>query len=65
MESVTASAGVSAQLQIAGTKTALNVQKQEGENANNLIQSAVEGTEDTDASTDAAQATENNVDTLI
>ncbi|MBV51136.1 MAG: hypothetical protein CMH77_01315 [Nitrospinae bacterium] len=65
MESVTASAGVSAQLQIAGTKTALNVQKQEGENANNLIQSAVEGTEDTAASTDAAQATGNNVDTLV
>lgn len=65
MESVTASAGVSAQLRTAGTKTALNVQKQEGENVNKLIQAAVKGAEETTSSTDASKATGNNVDTLV
>ena len=65
MESVTASAGVSAQLQAAGTKTALNVQKQEGENVNKLIQTAVEGAKETTSSTDAPKDTGNNVNTLV
>ncbi len=63
MESVTASAGVSAQLQAA--KTALNVQKQEGENVNKLIQTAVEGAKETTSSTDAPKDTGNNVNTLV
>ena len=61
----TATSGLTAQFQAAATKTALNVQKQEGENAISLIKSAAE--EDTEASSsgNAPQPTGNNVDTLV
>lgn len=61
----TATVSVTSQFQAAATKTALNVQKQEDDNAVNLNQSAAESAEDTAASNDAAKATGNNIDTLV
>ncbi len=57
-----AASAASFQYQAAATKTALNVQKQEGENAVKLIQSAVQSTEQAISGT---SNTGNNVDVVI
>ena len=61
--SITGAASVASfQFQAAATKTALDVQKQEGENAISLIQSAVQSTEQ---AISATSNTGNNVDVVI
>ncbi len=57
-----AASAASFQYQAAATKTALDVQKQEGENAIKLIQSAVQSTEQAIFGT---SNTGNNVDVII
>lgn len=63
-DTTTASAGLTAQFQTAATKTALDVQKQEGENALSLIQSAVEGGNQT-SSGSATPFTGTNIDLVV
>ncbi|QPJ66412.1 MAG: hypothetical protein G3M78_13805 [Candidatus Nitrohelix vancouverensis] len=58
---VNSASGVSPQFQAAATKTALNVQKQEGNNAVKLIESAVQVSEQSVASSKSA----NKVDIIV